>query len=107
MGNIRKGGGGPSDSFGQPKYVAPFLHLEYYLSLENGIAYLRNYEAEHDHFPISYKDRNLPAEYIVVWRTEYDEVEDLAEDYDLIHSNSYNTKHVRDKYAFTNSSELQ
>lgn len=89
--------GGPSDSFGQPKYVAPFLHLECYLGLENGMAYLKNYEAEHDYFPIIYRDRNIPAEYIVVWRTEYDEAGNLADGYDLIHSSSYNRLYRRKK----------
>ncbi|MFC1712067.1 hypothetical protein ACFL6S_00295 [Candidatus Poribacteria bacterium] len=84
---------GLSDSLGwKPKYVEPFGHVEGFLALENGIAYLDNYEAETDHFPINYRDEDedWSAEYVVVWRTEYDDVEDLQDDYDLIHSNDYN-----------------
>lgn len=91
---------GLADSLGRiPKYVEPFGHLECYLARGNGIAYLDNYEAETDHFPVNYRDedRDWSAEYVVVWRTEYDDVEDLVDDYDLIHSNDYNRLYRRRK----------
>ena len=47
---------GWADALAQtPKYVEPFGHLECYLALENDVAYLDNYEATTDHFPIRYK----------------------------------------------------
>ena len=87
---------GISDSLGwKPKYVAPFGHVECLLAVKNGIAYLDNYEATTDHFPLFYKRKDLPADYVVVWRTEYDEIEDLADDFDLIDSNDYNRLYRR------------
>ena len=89
---------GMSDSLGwKPKYVAPFGHVECLLAVKNGIAYLDNYEANTDHFPLFYKRKDLPADYVVVWRTEYDEMEDLADDFDLIDSNDYNRLYRRKK----------
>ena len=89
---------GISDSLGwKPKYVAPFGHVECLLAVKNGIAYLDNYEATTDHFPLFYKKKDLPADYVVVWRTEYDEIEDLADDFDLIDSNDYNRLYRRKK----------
>ncbi|MCY4402198.1 MAG: hypothetical protein OXD54_06425 [Candidatus Poribacteria bacterium] len=83
--------GGMSDSLGYvPKYVEPFGHIECLLIVEMGIAYLNNYEANTDHFPLRYKQKELPSDYIIVWRTEYDDVEGLEEEYDLIDSNEYN-----------------
>ncbi|MYF98496.1 hypothetical protein F4212_05085 [Candidatus Poribacteria bacterium] len=83
--------GGMSDSLGfVPKYVEPFGHIECLLVVEMGIAYLNNYEANTDHFPLRYKQKELPSDYIIVWRTEYDDVEGLEEEYDLIDSNDYN-----------------
>ena len=41
------------------------------------------------------KRKDLPADYVVVWRTEYDEIEDLADDFDLIDSNDYNRLYRR------------
>ena len=86
---------GSSDSFEQSKYVNPFLHLECYLGLKKGIAYLRNYEATHDYFPLTYKNKKLLADYMLVWRTEYDGVEDLESSYDLIHTSNYNRLYQR------------
>ena len=89
---------GISDSLGwKPKYVAPFGHVECLLAVKNGIAYLDNYEATTDHFPLFYKRKDLPADYVVLWRTEYDEIEDLAGDFDLIDSNDYNRLYRRKK----------
>ena len=88
---------GPSDSYGQSEYVGPYSHVPCYLGVDKGIAYLENYEAGNDYFPVIFKDRESPAEYILMWRTEYDEVEDLEEDYDLIHSSNYNRLYRRKK----------
>ena len=101
---------GPSDSLGwKPKYVAPFGHTECLLAVNNGIAYLMNYEAKTDHFPVRFRERDYSAEslagrrwktpftadYMILWRTEYDETEELEEDLELIHSNNYNRLYRR------------
>ena len=52
--------GGFSDSLGfEPKYVEPFGHIECLLAVKKGIAYLDNYEANTDHFPLQYKQKEL------------------------------------------------
>ena len=101
---------GPSDSLGwKPKYVAPFGHTECFLAVNNGIAYLKNYEAKTDHFPVRFRERDFSAEslagrrwktpftadYMILWRTEYDETEELEDDFELIHSNNYNRLYRR------------
>ena len=101
---------GPSDSLGwKPKYVAPFGHTECFLAMNNGIAYLMNYEAKTDHFPVRFRERDFSAEslagrrwktpftadYMILWRTEYDETEELEDDFELIHSNNYNRLYRR------------
>ncbi|MYK19902.1 hypothetical protein F4055_17335 [Candidatus Poribacteria bacterium] len=92
--------GGFSDSLGfEPKYVEPFGHLECLLAVHKGIAYLDNYEADTDHFPLQYKeedrDQKFPADYAIIWRTEYGDVSGLEEEYDLIDSNDYNRLYRR------------
>ena len=83
--------GGPSDYLGDLKYVAPFLHVPSYLCLKNGVAYLPDYEAEHNYFPINFKDDySGPADYVLVWKTEYDEIKELEDDYVMIHAGKYN-----------------
>ena len=96
---------GVSDSLGwEPKYVAPFGHTECFLAARNGIAYLKNYEAKTDHFPLRYRDRDFSArrwktsfdaDHLVLWRTEYDEIEELEDDFELIHSNNHNRLYRR------------
>lgn len=101
---------GISDSLGwEPKYVAPFGHTECFLAARNGIAYLKNYEAKTDHFPLRYGERDYSAEslagrrwktsfdadHLILWRTEYDEIEELEDDFELIHSNNYNRLYRR------------
>ena len=96
---------GVSDSLGwKPKYVAPCGHTECLLAVKNGIAYLDNYEAHTDHFPVRFKERHYSAEsapgerwktdftpdHMILWRTEYDEIEELEDDFELIHSNNHN-----------------
>ena len=87
---------GFSDSLGfESKYVEPFGHTECLLATEMGIAYLDNYEANTDHFPLRYKRKELPADFAIIWRTEYDDTAGLEEEYDLIHSNDYNRVYRR------------
>ena len=92
--------GGFSDALGfEPKYVEPFGHTECLLAVKMGIAYLDNYEANTDHFPLQYKQKELPADYAIIWRTEYDDVAGLEEEYDLIHSNDYHRVYRRKRVA--------
>ena len=101
---------GLSDSLGwEPKYVKPFGHTECLLAVKNGIAYIKNYEAKSNHFPVRYRDRDFSAsadpsrrwinpftaDYMILWRTEYDEIEELEDDFELIHSNNYNRLYRR------------
>ena len=83
-------GGTPDAANWDFKYILPFEHIEGYLALENGVAYLGNYEPNTDHFPLRYKNKQVPADYVLVWRTEYDGVGDLIHDYEVIHSTNYN-----------------
>ena len=92
--------GGFSDSLGfEPKYVEPFGHIECLLATHKGIGYLDNYEANTDHFPLQYKQKELPADYAIIWRTEYDDVAGLEEEYELIDSNDYNRLYRRKRAA--------
>ncbi len=92
--------GGFSDSLGfQPKYVEPFGHIECLLATHMGIGYLDNYEANTDHFPLQYKEKELPADYAIIWRTEYNDVAGLEEEYELIDSNDYNRLYRRKRKA--------
>ena len=92
---------GFSDSLGfESKYVEPFGHTECLLAVEMGIAYLDNYEANTDHFPLRYKEeKEFTADYAIIWRTEYDDVAGLEEEYDLIHSNDYHRVYRRKRAA--------
>ena len=92
-------GGTPDSAKWDFKYILPFEHIEGYLALENGVAYLQNYEPNTDHFPLRYKNKNVPTDYVLVWRTEYDGVGDLAEDYEVIHSTNFNRLYRRKKAA--------
>ena len=88
-------GGTPDSANWDFKYVLPFEHIEGYLALGNGVAYLQNYEPNTDHFPLRYKNKKAPPDYVLVWRTEYDNVGDLAQDYEVIHSTNYNRLYRR------------
>ena len=92
---------GFSDSLGfESKYVEPFGHTECLLAVKMGIAYLDNYEANTDHFPLRYKkEKEFTADYAIIWRTEYDDVAGLEEEYDLIHSNDYHRVYRRKRAA--------
>ena len=92
--------GGFSDSLGfEPKYVEPFGHIECLLAVKKGIAYLDNYEANTDHFPLRYKQKDRPADFAIIWRTEYDDVAGLEQEYELIDSNDYNRLYRRKRTA--------
>ncbi len=92
--------GGFSDALGfEPKYVEPFAHIECLLATNKGIAYLDNYEADTDHFPLQYKQKELPADYVIIWRTAYDNVAGLEEEYERIDSNNYNRLYRRKRAA--------
>ena len=92
-------GGTPDSAKWDFKYILPFEHIEGYLALENDVAYLQNYEPNTDHFPLRYKNKKVPADYVLVWRTEYDSVEDLAQDYEVIHSTNFNRLYRRKRAA--------
>ena len=88
-------GGTPDSAKWDFKYILPFEHIEGYLALENGVAYLQNYEPNTDHFPLRYKNKKVTPDYVLVWRTAYDDVGDLAEDYEVIHSTNFNRLYRR------------
>lgn len=92
--------GGFSDSLGfVPKYVEPFGHIECLLAVKKGIAYLDNYEADTDHFPLRYKQKELPADFVIIWRTEYNDIAGLEQAYELMDSNDYNRLYRRKRAA--------
>ena len=92
-------GGTPDSADWDFKYILPFEHIEGYLGLENGVAYLQNYEPNTDHFPLRYKNKKVTPDYVLVWRTEYDGVADLVPEYEVIHSTSYNRLYRRKRVA--------
>ena len=92
-------GGTPDSAKWDFKYILPFEHIEGYLALENDVAYLQNYEPNTDHFPLRYKNKKVPADYVLVWRTEYDNVEDLTQDYEVIHATNFNRLYRRKRVA--------
>ena len=92
-------GGTPDSADWDFKYILPFEHIEGYLALENDVAYLQNYEPNTDHFPLRYKNKKVTPDYVLVWRTEYDSVDDLAQQYEVIHSTKFNRLYRRKKAA--------
>ena len=66
-----------SDHLGPFKYVSPFLFVYTYNLLGKDIAFLSNYEAEHNYFPIDYKHGEEgypePPDYIALSRRENNE----------------------------------
>ena len=85
-------------AFGQkPKYVQPFGHLECYLAIGQDVAYLNNYEADTDHFPTVFRQRNLPADYLVVRHTHAQEIKTDEKEYSLVQQNSCNRLYRRKK----------
>ena len=95
--SLENGTGGLMRWLKPQKYVEPFGYLECYLAFENAVGYLDNYEATTDHFPIRYRNSDLPADYLVVWQTQYHQSENLKSRYDLIAKNSYNRLYQRKK----------
>lgn len=92
-------GGTPDSAKWDFKYILPFEHIEGYLALGNGVAYLQNYEPNTDHFPLRYKNKEVPIDYVLVWRTEYDNIEDIAQDYEVTHSTNFNRLYRRKRVA--------
>ena len=88
-------GGTPDSAKWDFKYILPFEHIEGYLALADDVAYLQNYEPNTDHFPLRYKNKKVIPDYVLVWRTEYDNVEDLTQDYEVIHSTNFNRLYRR------------
>ena len=92
-------GGTPDSAKWDFKYILPFEHIEGYLALKNDVAYLQNYEPNTDHFPLRYKNKKVTPDYVLVWRTEYDSVDDLAQHYEVIHSTQFNRLYRRKQVA--------
>lgn len=92
-------GGTPDSANWDFKYILPFEHIEGYLALKNDVAYLQNYEPNTDHFPLRYKNKKVTPDYVLVWRTEYDSVDDLVQHYEVIHSTKFNRLYQRKKAA--------
>ena len=85
-------------AFGQkPKYVDPFGHLECYLAIGQDVAYLNNYEADTDHFPTVFRQRNLPADYLVVRHAHAQEIKTDTKEYNLVKQNSSSRLYRRKK----------
>ena len=85
-------------AFGQkPKYVDPFGHLECYLAIGQDVAYLNNYEADTDHFPTVFRQRNLPADYLVVRHAHAQKITTDIKEYDLVKQSSCNRLYRRKK----------
>ena len=83
-------------AFGQkPKYVDPFGHLECYLAIGQDVAYLNNYEADTDHFPTVYRQRNLTADYLIVRHTHAHQMETEKKEYNLVMKNGYSRLYRR------------
>ena len=84
---VRSSNWNTSDYLESVKYVSPFVHAPNYYCLENRVAYTPNYEANHNYFPVNYRNRSVPSDYILAWWvTNPDELKVLEKDYDLIHS---------------------
>ena len=80
-----------SDSLGEVKYVAPFVHtLALYGTVNKDIGHLGNYEANYNYFPVNrfnHSYYNGKADYVIAWAyPETEEFLDLAPTFDLIHS---------------------
>ena len=76
-----------SDHLGPIKYVTPFGWATAYYCLENRVAHTSVYEANHKYFPVNFKNRSVPDDYVLAWWvTDPDELAALEKDYDLIHS---------------------
>jgi hypothetical protein len=93
-----------SESIGNIKYVSPFLFVATYYCLKNDVAFLTNYEAELNYFPINYRDKAQPAgpegvDYILACRMGDDAIDELEleDDYEMIHAGKYHKLFRRKK----------
>lgn len=92
---------GGSDSLGEMKYVYPFLHLPSYFCLNKDVAYLKNFEALYNYFPVNFKNwrehyLTQEADYLLVWRPEFEETrEKLQDGYILVYAGGYNKLYRR------------
>ena len=73
---------------GTIKYVSPFFHAPCYYCLGNNVAYIPNYEATLNYFPVNNKGQyQNPHDYILTWMViDQNELKELGKQYDLIHS---------------------
>jgi len=80
-----------SDYLGGVYYVSPFLHAPNYYCLKNRVAYTQDFEANVNYFPINFKGGySGPMDYVLAWWvTDPDELKDLENDYELIHSGKH------------------
>ena len=88
--SVRGGDWRKSDSFGEVKYVSPFVHsTALYGVYTDDACHLANYEAHYDYFPINALNRHTyfgHEDYTVAWALPPNEnIDDLMRDFDLIH----------------------
>ena len=77
--------------------LAPFGRLECYLAIDQDVAYLNNFEADTDHFPTVFRQRNLPADYLVVRHVHAQKITTDIKEYDLVKQSSCNRLYRRKK----------
>ncbi len=72
------------DHVGEIKYVSPFLFVSTYAMVEaRDVAFLTNYEASLDYFPVNYRPgwgdpENVDSDYILAWRLNDHQLEELV-----------------------------
>ena len=93
-----------SDYVGNVKYVSPFLFFASYYCLNKDVAFLTNYEAELNYFPVNYKGNwkdsaSEDADYILACRMGDDDIKELQldDDYNLIHGGKHHKLFRRKK----------
>ena len=88
---IRSSSWNQSDSLGNVKYAAPFLHvIALYDIVNNDIGHLANYEANYNYFPVNFFNHsfyNGTEGYVVAWAyPETEKFSGLTPNFDLIHT---------------------
>ena len=88
---IRSSSWNQSDSLGNVKYVALFLHvIALYGIVNKDIGHLANYEANYNYFPVNFFNHsfyNGKEDYVVAWAySETEKFSDLTPNFDLIHT---------------------
>ena len=88
---IRSASWNKSDSLGEVKYVAPFVHiLAFYGTVNKDIGHLANYEASYNYFPVNQFNHSFYAgkeDYVVAWAyPETEKFSGLTPNFDLVHS---------------------